>query len=388
MKRLISLVMIGMSSFVFGQQSKTNDSLPPLIPTTKQGLIKDFDVRFYVRSGFDANFEENKLQTSRFFADELRIDMKAKLHERVSVRFRHRFNTKPVPGTLDKMSSAVNLAFIEVQALPKMSVSFGKLGADWGGYEYDLNAIEILAYNDILSRAENYLVGLGIAYQVHDKHRFNFQLLNASANKLDEVGEFAMPKGSEVSKTPYAFVGNWRGSFWNDKFQTSYSYSYFTQAKNRAMQYIALGNKYESGRLTWMYDFQYSHNGIDKNGIISSMFAAEEPELLESVSYIDHWTRIDYKVLTNFCLSLTLMTSNGYAKNITATNEGYSHLRKSYGIIPMLQYRPFKKVDLRFFAAYVGRWYNYSSYAKENLNQHNYSTGRIALGLIAPLNVF
>ena len=389
MKRLISLVMIGTSAFVFGQQSQENDTLvPPLFPTPKQSLLREFDLRVYMRSGFEANFEENKFMRSRFYSDEFRLDFKAKIHERVSLRFRNRFTSQPVPGSLDRINTTVDLAFVEVQALPKLSLSVGKLAADWGGYEYDLNAIEILAYNDILSRAENYMVGFGVAYQIEPTQRLNFQLFNASAKKLDEVGAFSLPKGSEESKTPLAFVGNWRGSFWDKKFQTNYSYSYFTQAKNRGMHYIALGNKYENDKLTWMYDFQFSKNGIDKNGIVSSMFASEEPELRENVNYIDHWTRLDYKILSKFCLSLTLMTSNAYAKNVSSADGDYSHLRKSYGVIPMIQFRPFKSVDLRFFAAYVGRWYNYSSYAKTTLKQNNYSTGRITVGVIAPLNVF
>lgn len=389
MKRFVCLVIIGMSTVVFGQQSQRNDSLAsPLIGLNKPNFLSDFSLKFYVRTSLDSYFEKNKYTTSRFNGSELRLDLSAKIHDKVRFRFRHRYTSQAVPGTLDRVNSNVDLAYIDVQASSKVNIAVGKLYTDWGGYEYDLNAIEILNYNDILSTAENYMVGVGVAYKATPQHRFNIQLLNASVNKLDQIESFTMPQGTEESKTPFAVVGNWRGSFWQDKFQTSYSYSYFTQAKNKGMHYIALGNKYQDEKLTVMYDFQYSHDDLDKRKIISAMFAGDKPALAEQVAYIDHWLRVDYKVLTKLYLSLTLMTSNAYADNLTAVDAGTNHVRTSYGVIPMVQYRPFHKVDLRFFAAYVGRWYNYSSYAKEQLNQQNYSTGRISIGLIAPLSIF
>lgn len=389
MKRFLCVVLIGMTAVVFGQQSQTNDSIAsPLISINKPAFLSDFSLKLYVRSSLDGYFEHNKFTTSRFNGSELRFDFSAKIHDKVGLRFRNRYTSQATPGSLDHVNSNVDLAYVDVQASPKLNIAVGKLATDWGGYEYDLNAIEILEYNDILSTAENYMVGVGVAYTANPQHRFNVQVLNASANKLDEIGAFTMPQGTEESKTPFAVVGNWRGNFWNSKFQTSYSYSYFTQAKNKGMHYIALGNKYQDEKVTVMYDFQYSSDDLDKRKIISSMFAGDKPALVEQTSYIDHWLRVDYKVLTKLYLSLTLMTSNAYGKNVTAADAGTNHLRTSYGAIPMVQFRPFKKLDLRFFAAYVGRWYNYSRYAKDKLHQENYSTGRISIGLITPLNVF
>lgn len=388
MKRLVSLVLVGMSTFAFGQQTSVSDSLfNPLIPVNKQNLLKDFDLVFLMRYGLDSYVEKEKPTTSQFNGNELRIDVSAKVHDRVGFRFRNRMTAVPTTGTLDHVNSTVDIAFIDVKATDKVNLTVGKLSSDWGGYEYDLNPIEVLAYNDILDHAENYMVGFGVGYKANAKHRFNVQILNTSANKLQQEGAIAIPQGLEESKTPLAFVGNWRGSFWNNQFQTSYSYSYFSQAKNKGMYYIALGNKYQHKNITWMYDFQYSHDALDKRGIISSMFQEEKPVMAEDVSYMDHWTRIDYQVYTKLYLSLTLMTSNAYAQHHVPAETANHHIRTSYGVSPMIQYRPFKKLNLRFYAAYVGRWYQYSSYAKEVLGQENGSVGRISLGFITPLQV-
>lgn len=388
MKRLVCAVFIGLSMFAFGQQINVNDSLSnPLIPVNKQNLLKDFDLVFFMRYGLDSYLEKDKLTTSHFNGNELRLDLTAKVHDRVGVRFRNRFTAVPTTGTLDHVNSTVDIAFVDLKATDKLNITIGKLSADWGGYEFDLNPIEVLAYNDILDHAENYLVGAGVGYRVNAKHRFNVQILNTSANKLEQTGAISLPEGVKDAKMPLAFVGNWRGSFWNDKFQTSYSYSYFSQAKNKGMYYIALGNKYQGRNLTWMYDFQYSHDAMDKRGIISSMSQEEKPIMAEDVSYMDHWTRLDYQMFAKLTFSLTLMTSNAYAQHSVVGESGNSHIRTSYGVSPMIQYSPFKNLNLRFYAAYVGRWYNYSSYAKTELGQVNSSTGRISIGFIAPLHV-
>jgi len=388
MKQLVSVVLLGTSLFAFGQQDRVNDSLStPLIQVEKQNFIRDFDLVFFMRYGLDSDIEKNEFSSSRFNGNELRLDLSAKVHERVGVRFRNRFTVPPTTGTLDHVNSTVDIAFVDIKATEKLNVTFGKLSADWGGYEYDLNPIEVLAYNDILNYSENYMVGFGLGYQSNERHRFSGQVLNTSSNKLKDISSMIVPQGLEETKTPLAFVGNWRGSFWNNQFQTSYSYSYFSQAKKKGMSYVALGNKYQSGNLIWMYDFQYSHDALDTRGILSSMFPEERPIMAEQVSYIDHWTRADYQLYPKLTLSLTLMTSGAYSKNKTTDVEENKHMRTTYGVIPMIQYNPFKKLDLRFYVAYIGRWSKNSSYAKEKLSQVDNNTGRISFGFIAPLHV-
>jgi len=152
MKRFVCLVIIGMSAVVFGQQSQRNDSLAsPLIGLNKPNFLSDFSLKFYVRTSLDSYFEKNKYTTSRFNGSELRLDLSAKIHDKVRFRFRHRYTSQAVPGTLDRVNSNVDLAYIDVQASSKVNIAVGKLYTDWGGYEYDLNAIEILNYNDIVA---------------------------------------------------------------------------------------------------------------------------------------------------------------------------------------------------------------------------------------------
>jgi hypothetical protein len=63
-------------------------------------------------------------------------------------------------------------------------------------------------------------------------------------------------------------------------------------------------------------------------------------------------------------------------------------IRVAWGYIPTFEYYPFKDLNLRFYANYVGRIYNYSSYAETRLGAKDYTTGRFTIGFISPLAIF
>jgi hypothetical protein len=73
------------------------------------------------------------------------------------------------------------------------------------------------------------------------------------------------------SKAPLAFVSNWRGSLFNGKVKTIWSYSLFNEAQdingNSAnMNYIALGNEFNfNPKFRFIYDFKWSDEAIGQN---------------------------------------------------------------------------------------------------------------------------
>jgi hypothetical protein len=127
-----------------------------------------------------------------------------------------------------------------------------------------------------------------------------------------------------------------------------------------------------------MYDFHYSYEQIDTKGIITNILNDEQ--VAEDVMYIENWLRAEYRFSPKFQGLLTLMTSSAYDNFKTS----HDHLRTSYGIIPTIYYSPFKNIDIRFFFAYIGRYYDYSSYAIEQLDASNYNKNEVRVGFIAP----
>ncbi|MGG5577151.1 porin [Myroides sp. C15-4] len=388
-KTLLFLALLVQVGMVAQETQTTADTLSkPLLPVEKIDLLKNVDMIFNMRFANDNLFQDGKFQESTFSNNQFRLEIKGKIHEKVYFRFRDRYTKSTDPGSRDNISRATDMAFIGVSLSPKTQLNLGKMSADWGGFEFDLNPIDILEYNDILEYADNFLTGVGLTHQVSKNHSFGLQVLNSRVSDFEDVYKGQMPEGIEKAKAPMAIVTNWRGSFFDGKFETIYSYSYFQEAKNRGMNYYSIGNKYQDGRFKLMYDLKYSNEGLDRKGIITGMMTGDNVVAQQDVSYLENWIKAEYLIAPKVNVTLTLMNNNAYAKNLVSENSGVSHIRSSYGFIPTVEYLPFKNMNIRFYASYVGRYYNYSSYAKEHLGQENYNTGRLSVGFIAPLLIF
>jgi hypothetical protein len=135
------------------------DSLKSLIPVSKQSLLRDIDVIFNSRMAYNSHFMDGNHEISEFNVNQLRFEIKGKIHDKIFFRFRNRYTREPIPGNLDNISRSVDLAFLRIDLSQSTQLSFGKLCADWGGYEFDFNPIDILTYNDIIEYADNFLVG-------------------------------------------------------------------------------------------------------------------------------------------------------------------------------------------------------------------------------------
>lgn len=390
MKKILLFLALVVQVSLVAQETQTSiDTISkPLLPVEKIDLLKNVDMIFNMRFANDNMFQDGKFQESSFSNNQFRLEIKGKIHEKVYFRFRDRYTKSTDPGSKDNISRATDMAYIGVLLTPKTQLNLGKMSADWGGYEFDLNPIDILEYNDIIENADNFLTGVGITHQVSSNHSFGLQVLNSRVSDFEDVYRGKMPEGIEKAKAPMAIVTNWRGSFFDGKFETIYSYSYFQEAKNRGMNYYSIGNKYHDGKFTLMYDLKYSNEGIDRKGIITGMMPGDDVTAQQDVSYLENWIKAEYLITPKLNVTLTLMNSNAYAKNLVVENSGVSHIRSSYGFIPTVEYLPFKNMNIRFYASYVGRYYNYSSYAKEYLGQENYNTGRLSIGFIAPLLIF
>ena len=381
MKHLFFTTFLFFSVLVgYGQ---INDSLrEPLIPTEKIDLLKNIDMTFNMRMEFQAytyrggDHYYNGIQFENGFTA---MGISAKVHDKVNFRFRNRFNKGGDVQTLDQLGSNIELAYIDVQATPRLDLVVGKMFAFYGGYEYEFSAMEILEFNDIYNNALAYVTGAGITFQAWPEHKFGFQILNSRTMLYDDLYGDVVAENIQEPDWPVAVVGNWRGSFFDKKFQTIYSLSYSNQVRRRGTYFFTLGHKYQNRDLSLMYDFGYSYEEVDTKGIMTEILGSDQ--IAEEVTYTENWLRAEYRFNPRFKGLLTLMTSSAFGK----IEGDRDHFRTSYGWIPTLYYSPFKDLDLRFFLAYIGRYYDYSDYAINNLGQSNYNKNEVRVGFIAPL---
>jgi hypothetical protein len=378
-KSLISSVLLLSSLQGFSQ---LNDSLgEPVVPIEKIELLKNINFTFHMRMEFQAyKFRggDNYYNGVQFRNGFTALGISGKLHEKVNFRFRNRFNKGGEVQTLDNLGSSIELAYIDIQVDPSLNLILGKMSPFYGGYEYEFSPLYVLEYNDIYNNALAFVTGAGITYQAWEDHQFGLQVLNSRTMHYEDLYGDIVAENIQEPDWPVAIVGNWRGSFFDQKLQTIYSLSYSNEVKNRGTYFFTLGHKYQHRNLSLMYDLHYSYEEVDTKGIITAILG---DRIAEDVLYVENWLRAEYSFNQKFSGLLTLMTSSAYSDFRTDRE----HISRSYGVIPTFYYNPFRNIDIRFFLAYIGRYYDYTNYAVENLGVLDYNKNEIRVGIIAPL---
>lgn len=364
----------------------------PIVPIDKQIRLANFNLILNQQYAFRSDIENGEYLDSRFRMEQFRLEMRGWITDKVFVRFRHRFTSSFEPQTVDKIIKGVDMAYLTVKlgTQDKWELSAGKFCADWGGIEFDLNPIDIYEYSDIIEQADNFLSGVGVKYNLNQRHSLNFQILNSRTQSYDEIygDDTIIGESIEPSKAPLGGVVNWRGSFFDGKFTTLYHYSLFNEASGIYKNYFAFGNQLNLDKISIAYDYKHSFEDLDRTGIISDLIPRDDfGYQLRDTEYSSHWVRIDWNFKENWHLCFDGFIDkakwNGTEDPTKTTND----IRTAYGFIPTIEFYPWEDINLKFFVGYVGRVYNYSDYTKNTIGIGDNNTGRIMVGLITPLKV-
>jgi hypothetical protein len=366
-----------------------------LIPEAKQSLLKNTTMIANMNFAFRNEFRDGVYTQSRFRNEQFRLEFRGQITDKVFFRFRDRYTRAQTAESVDNLSRSTDMAFIRIDVSKKFSISAGKMCADWGGWEFDWNPIDIYEYSDIIEQADNFLTGVGFTYTPSSQNQWTFQVLDSRTKTFSELYG-AQPNFIE-SKAPLAFVSNWRGSLFDGRLKTIWSYSLFNEAQNTSggsanMNYIALGNEFNFGKFRFIYDFKWSDEQLDRTGIVSITVPDNlYPFALANTRYIGHWLNFRYKVAPKVDLTLVAMLDIAQWKNAgqdPLNTTGEEHIRNAWGFIPAVEYYPWKDLNMKFFVNYVGRVYDYSDYAKQRFGAVDSSTGRFTIGFISPLAIF
>jgi hypothetical protein len=380
------------------QEMQTGDTTyyKTLIPEEKQGLLKNMSMIANMQFGLENAFTDMDYTGSKFKFEQFRFEIRGQVHKNVYFRFRNRYTKAPDVQSIDHVYGSVDLAYIRVDLSKKWNISLGKMCADWGGFEFDYNPIDIYEYSDIIEMADNFLTGIGVSYQLNKNHSLSFQALDSRTKTFHDL--YGDQPNMTESKFPLALVGNWRGSFFNGKFTTIWSYALHTEAKDVFMNYIALGNQLSLGKFTVQYDFKWSSEDLDRTGIVSATVPDKfvinsdtmiYPYAMKNCLYYSHWLHLFYRA--NYHLNFAFVGMVDFAKwkgGSVDPQKNTDDIRVAWGYVPTIEYYPFKTLNLRFYASWIGRIYNYSDYSKTRLGAIDSSTGRFQIGFISPLGIF
>jgi hypothetical protein len=384
---LIGLIFLQLTAFAqFEEQIDTSYKQEmKIIPLPKTGVLKNIYLISNMRFAFENNFENGDYTGSRFRMQEWRPEILGEVFPGVSFRVRLSLFPNAPTSSTDNLKRDVDLLFVSLKLSPKMSLTLGKMAAEWGGYEFDHNPINLFLFNDIINFSDPFLAGVKLDYKATGNHAFSVQFVNSNTRSFSE--KYGYIPGVSASKFPMAFAAKWRGTFAGGKFQTLYSYNLYTQAEGKHVNMFTLGNQVKLSKWKIQYDFKYSNEELDRTSVVSSIiFSANHYSAIDA-RYIEHWMFLERTISPRLKINAALMLSDAYWYGNPDPHSD-AHLRSAWGIVPSIEFNPFTDLNMRFFCSYVGRFFRYSEYSKTAFNSKDGSTARIQVGFISPLRVF
>lgn len=387
MKKLIiccSLALCALPS-LFAQQRDAEKSLFERL-TNIEKKNDWFNLYLNMQGSFNVYFnDDDRVEETSFRMNQLRIEMRGNITDRIYYRYRQRLNRSNAALELDNLPASIDYAAVGFHVNDKFSILAGKQCTAFGGFEFDLNPIEIYQYCDLIDYMSNFLTGVDFSYQLTPEHEFRFQIVDSRNGSFRELyGD--VPESVLTTKSPLGYTLNWNGGFWDNRLRTRWSASIFHEAKKKNWYYYALGTGVFFDRFQGFFDFMYSNEDIDRTGIISRITANNgyDTRVLDS-RYTSLVLRLNYR----FCPKWGVIAKGMYeTAHVRKENPGLESgkYRTSWGYIGGIEYYPMKE-NLHFFLTYIGRSFDYTNKAKI-FGVGDSNPQRIELGLIYQLPIF
>lgn len=354
-----------------------------------QKKTNKFNLYLNMQGSFEANFR-NGFENGAFKMNQLRIEAKGYLNNWLSYRYRQRLNRSNEGGRMiDNIPASIDYAGIGVKLNDQFSFFAGKQSTVYGGFEFELNPIDIYAYSDMIEYMSCFMTGVNIDYNMTPTQQFNLQVLNSRNSSFDKTyGITEDSKGIlpnlKSGKMPLVYTLNWNGNF-NDIFKTRWSASIMNEASGKNLYYYAIGNKLILDKFNVFIDFMYSQEGIDRNGTITGIVGNASGHNAFNAGYLSVVSKLNYRLLPKWNIFAKGMYDTA---SVTKATDGIEkgNYRTSWGYLTGIEFYPTKN-NLHFFLTYIGRSYDFTHRAK-TLGQKNYSTNRVSLGFIYQLPMF
>lgn len=396
MKRcVICLLLVATASFATAQVKSRNAAVPTgeitLLERVADIEKKNdwFNLYLNMNGSFDAKFNQdgmNGLSEGAFRINQLRIEAKGKVNDWLSYRWRQRLNRdNDGSNDIDNAPTSIDIAGIGVKLSDKWSLFAGKQCAAYGGFEFDLNPIEIYQYSEIINNMSNFMTGLTVTYDFNPNQQLQFQVLNS----LNEGVENTYGANLEKSRMPLVYTLNWNANMFGGFWQTRWSVSVMDEVKDKYMYYVALGNQFNFSKKCNMYiDFMSSTEELDRKGIMTNMLGGKtffDDHNAYDAMYNSVVAKVNYRFKPKWnVFAKGMLESAAMFKSNEGVEKG--NYRTSVGYLAGIEYYPMD-TNLHFYMTFVGQTNLFTERAKMFGND-DYSTQRVSVGFIYQLPVF
>lgn len=331
-------------------------------------LRKKFNMYFNFQTSLDAErIGENDL-TTKFQARQLRLEVRGDLTERIFYRFRHRLNKSNVAASLDNLATATDMMYAGFRLNEKWTATVGKMCQMWGGYEFDLNPMNIYEYSDFLENMDNFMLGAMITYAPNPNHEFNLQITDVRNSNFADLYATATATIKE-SNTPLAYIFNWNGNLLDGLVQMRWGAGLQSEADGYTNTLVMLGTKLNLPKFQMFLDYMMANDQLDR----LKFTPKSKTEVVKDAKYNSFVLKAEYQPAPEW---------NIFAQGLyeTANSSLANNEFKGLGYFAGVEYLPFKEQDLRFFLAYIGRSRDRNSVVE--------NTNRVSVGMMYRIKAF
>ena len=351
-------------------QLKATAPAPLFMPENEgeQPIHKKFNMYFNFQGSFDVEKAKDQDMTAKFYARQLRWEVRGDITDRIFYRFRHRLNKSNARASLDNLAKATDMLYAGFRLDDKWTLTAGKMCQAWGGFEFDLNPMNIYEYSDFLENMDNFMLGAMITYAPNENHEFNFQITDVRNDKFADIYGTTSPTISE-SKAPLTYIFNWNGNLFDNLIQTRWGGGLQSEADGYNNWLLMLGTKLNLPKFQVFFDYMMANEQLDR----LKYTPKSGTTLVKDAKYNSFVLKAEYQPVPHWNIFAQGMYET--AKSDLPNNE-----LKGIGYFAGIEYLPFEKQDLRFFLAYIGR-----SREKDNITDN---TNRVSLGLMYRIKAF
>ena len=300
----------------------------------------------------------------------MRLEVRGDLTERIFYRFRHRLNKSNAAASLDNLATATDMMYAGFRLNQKWTATVGKMCQMWGGYEFDLNPMNIYEYSDFLENMDNFMLGAMITYAPNPNHEFNLQITDVRNDRFEKI--YGTSTGIKASNTPLAYIFNWNGNLFDSLIQTRWGVGLQSEADGYTNALVMLGTKLNLPKFQVFLDYMMANDQLDRlNYTPLSNNGSATP--VKDAKYNSFVLKAEYQPAQEW---------NIFAQGLyeTANSSLANNEFKGIGYFAGVEYLPFKEQDLRFFLAYIGR--------SRDTNSVKVDTNRVSVGMMYRIKAF
>ena len=355
------------------EQIKQAQSMPVTSPEGINPIDKRFNMYFNFQSSLDAEKEGEQDMTTKFKARQLRLEVRGNITDRIFYRFRHRLNRPTAAVKLDNLATATDMLYAGFHIDDKWALTVGKMCQVWGGYQFDLNPMNIYEYSDFIENMDNFMLGGMVTYTPNANHEFNLQVTDVRNDSFANIYTNRDPRSTlKQSNIPLTYIFNWNGSFFDNILQTRWGVGLQSEAEGYNNTMVMLGTRVALPKFQAFFDYMRADEQLDRlNYTPLSVNGKGDP--LKDTKYNTFVLKAEYQPIP----SLNLFAQGIYE---TAESNLAGNKMTGLGYYGGVEYLPFPSQDLRFFLAYVGRSREISNVTK--------STNRVSLGMMYRIKAF